>query len=157
VLCPEENGSPVIYGYVRRSNPRRSAPAEGRPSLLPPLAGGISRLVLLHPLFESRASEWVRGAHGESASAVTALELGLGHSASIVGRLRIFSLEHISMRWPFFSQPGFSSSWSSSLSLSPSVVRAFAVLSTTACLYSHWRTAITHTPLLFIPYEPHTK
>jgi len=80
----------------------------------------------------------------------------LGRSVSNSRRLRILSLERISMS-PFFSQPGSSSSWPSSLSISPFVVRALAVLSTTACLYSHWRTAITHTPLLFIPYEHHTK
>jgi len=52
------------------------------------------------------------------------------------------------MRWhpnQLFSQP------------SPSVVRALVVLSTAACLYLHSHIAITHTPLLFIPYEPHSK
>jgi len=52
------------------------------------------------------------------------------------------------MRWhpnQLFSQP------------SPAVVRALVVLSTAACLYLHSHIAITHTPLLFIPYEPHSK
>ena len=75
-------------------------------------------------------------------------------SASI-HRILSLSQGNINMWWHLgrlFSQPA-----PSSLSPSPSVVRALAVLSTTACLYSHWRIATSHAPLLFIPYEPHTK